>query len=145
MDVIGLWEDRIPKWNDDAMVRNHRFEHVVTISLGLSIGAEGMQVLLRERTNANSEQLKLYQISCGAAFHGLLDEFGYVPQTAWFHLTFDFASPPIRSISYLSRAVRYCTDGLCGAALQYRFCNTAWLEMSIRVIDCLVAEFAERE
>lgn len=52
MDVVGLWEARVPADNNEVSVRNHRYEHVVAILQGFGIDAEDMQVLMGERTTA---------------------------------------------------------------------------------------------
>lgn len=52
MDVVHLWEARVPMYNDDALVCNHRYKHAVASRLGLAIGAKDMQVLMREHTTA---------------------------------------------------------------------------------------------
>lgn len=74
MDIDELWKANIPTYSDDAMVCNHRCEHVVESFLMLAIVAKDMQVLIRDRTTADSEQLRISQISARAALQGSLNE-----------------------------------------------------------------------
>lgn len=64
------------------MVSKFRFELVKAYRLGLTNGAEDIRFLMQENSTAAWKQLRLSQISIGAALHAPLDEIGTIPQAA---------------------------------------------------------------
>lgn len=139
MVAVESWRANAATCNDDILVRNHHYKLVVARRLGLSIGAEDTQVLMPEITAASREQVKLSQISSGAALLEPPDAFGATPPAAWFRLPSSFVVSPICTICYLSGTVRDCADGLGGITLQYRFCTLVWWEVPLCFIDINVA------
>lgn len=52
MDFVELWEARFSTCRYDALVCNHRSEHVVLSLLRLAIGNKDMRLLMRQRPTA---------------------------------------------------------------------------------------------
>lgn len=124
---------------------NDRYELVVTSTMELAIVSEDMRILFRKKATAAWEQLEISEIFSGSALHVPLFEFGAIPPAARLYLSSTFTTVPIRSIRYLAEAVRDRTDGLDSITLRHHICNAARWEMSLRVLEGLVSDFAARE
>lgn len=86
-NVVKLWRARVATYNNDVLIRIHRYQHVVANRLRLSIGAANMQVFMQEETAASWEQLKISQIFSEAKLHTYLAEPGAIPSGARFRLS----------------------------------------------------------
>lgn len=144
MDAVELWGVRVSTYSNDILARNHRYEYVAASRLRLSIGAQNMQTLMRKSKTAAWEQLRLAQISSGAALHAPLDVFNAVLPAAQFHLPSAFAIPSNRTTRYFEWAVQDHSNDLDGITFPHRFFNAARWEILPHVIEHLVAEFAAR-
>lgn len=82
IDVVELWGTSVSTFNDDFLVCDYRYEHVVARLLGVAIGSKTMRVLKQERTTAARDQLRLSQIFSGAALRVTLYAFSAISPTA---------------------------------------------------------------
>lgn len=85
------------------------------------------------------------RISNGTALHASLDGFVYNTLAANFGLLVAFAIPLVRTLRYFSRAVKIVPTSFGDFTHRHRFCTGARMEMALRVIESLVAEFAARK
>lgn len=79
MDVVDMWAGRVPTYNDDTLVCNNRYEHIVANPLGLASGAMDVRVLIRKKTTSRQRSQE-YQILSDAALYAPFDEIGNNPQ-----------------------------------------------------------------
>lgn len=73
MNVVDLWGGRVPTYDYDDLDRIYGYKYVVASRLGLAIDVKNMQIMMQVRTTAAREQLRIFQISFGAALHAPLD------------------------------------------------------------------------
>lgn len=59
ISVVDLQGSRGPLCEDDALVRDNCYEHVIASRLGSAIGAKYVRVLIREVTTAAKKQLQM--------------------------------------------------------------------------------------
>lgn len=87
MDVVDM---RVPTYNNNAFVCNHRYKPVVASRLGLALGTVDMRVLMRDQWTAACQQSRMYQFFSCAVLQASLDAFGAISQATWFCLSSSF-------------------------------------------------------
>lgn len=145
MDVGELWRGMVPTCKDKILGLNHCYEQVVASRLGLEIGAEDMRVLMQDGTTAAWEQLRVVWISNTAALNAPLYSCEVLSPPSRVHLPSAFAISSICTIHYFAEAVQDPVDCIGGITFRYRFCTAVRCEMSLCVIEGLLAKFALRE
>lgn len=137
-------EARVPDYTNDELARGYPYEHVIPSRLGLGIGVKDLRVLMVKHGVAAWMQLRLSQIPNITVPHATLGEFGSVPHAAQILLSTAFDGPPVRTLRYISGAVRGRTEGPTGLTRRHHISSAVGMEIALRVTEPLVAEFAAR-
>lgn len=98
MDVVDLRRVRVPTYYNHSLACSHKYKHDLASCLRLSIDAENMQVLLRVRTAAAWEQLRISQLAIDTALYLPRDEFGAIPEVFWLRLCSTLTIQPICTV-----------------------------------------------
>lgn len=128
----------VPTEKGGVWVCSHLFKYVVASPFGLAIGAEDMQVLIQTGTATAWKQFWISQLPSGAAYHAPFDEFGAIPQAAYFCLPSAFAISLIRSILYYARAFQDRAGEPSDITLQHRFYTAVRRETPRLVIESFI-------